>query len=79
MVTINNKTLFYRNWINVGLIFIRDLFDDSGFLMIVVFENIYISVLIKLKVMQKPKTEECNCRRKEDCTVVGKCLFEGVI
>ena len=25
------------------------------------------------------KTKECNCRRKEDCPVTGKCLSEGVI
>jgi len=30
VVTINRKTLFYRDWIEAGFIFIYDLFDDDG-------------------------------------------------
>ena len=31
IVSLNNKTLFYRDWIDCGIIFVRDLFDDNGY------------------------------------------------
>jgi len=29
-INLNGKTLFYRDWIETGILFIRDLFDDNG-------------------------------------------------